>query len=91
MTKAEIVRKLSAETGMDRASVMNIVDGFMKEVKSSIYNRESVYLRGFGTFEVKRRASKPGRNIRTGVTMMIPERDVASFRPSREFTVSEQE
>ena len=89
MTKAEIVKKLAAETGMDRASVMSIVDGFMKEVKSSIYNRESVYLRGFGTFEVKHRAAKPGRNIRTGTPMMVPEKDIPAFRPSREVEVSE--
>lgn len=89
MTKAELVKNIAAHTGLDKTAVMNVVEDFMKEVKTSLNNHENVYLRGFGTFEVRHRASKPGRDIRQGTTMMVPEKDVPVFRPSREFTIGQ--
>ena len=89
MTKAELVRNIAANTVLDRNSVMEVIENFMAEVKTSLNQRENVYLRGFGTFEVKHRASKPGRNIRQGTSMMVPEKDVPAFRPSRDFTIGE--
>lgn len=89
MTKAELVKNIAANTGLDRNAVMDVIENFMEEVKASLNQRENVYLRGFGTFEVKHRAAKPGRDIRQGTTMLVPEKDVPAFRPSREFKISE--
>ena len=63
MTKADIVSNISNELGIDRADVQATVEKFMKEVKISLEKGENVYLRGFGSFIIKTRAEKTGRNI----------------------------
>jgi len=63
MTKAEIVTKISEKTGLEKAEVLVTVETFMKEVKDSLEEGENVYLRGFGSFIVKKRAEKTGRNM----------------------------
>ena len=86
MTKADIVTQISNKTGIDRNDVMAIVEGFMVTVKSSLENGENVYLRGFGSFVVKKRAAKLGRNITANTTISIPAHYIPAFRPSKEFT-----
>lgn len=63
MTKADIVTEISNKTGIDKNDVLAIVEGFMTTLKNSMEKGENVYLRGFGSFIVKRRAEKLGRNI----------------------------
>lgn len=63
MTKAEIVNKISAKTGIDKTTVLMAVEAFMDTVKESLSNEENVYLRGFGSFILKKRAQKVARNI----------------------------
>ena len=87
MTKADIVRNISSKSGVDRETVKNIVDGFMEEVKTSLGSHENVYLRGFGTFEVRHRAAKKGQNIRKKITVVVPEKDVVAFKPGKEMTM----
>ena len=58
MTKAEIVNKISDNTGVDKTVVLAIVEEFMTQVKDSLIERENVYLRGFGSFIVKERKQK---------------------------------
>ena len=67
MTKAEIVSNISNELGIDRADVQATVENFMKEIKTSLEKGENVYLRGFGSFIIKTRAEKTGRNISKNV------------------------
>ena len=86
MTKADIVTQISNKTGIDRNDVMAIVEGFMVTVKGSLENGENVYLRGFGSFVVKKRAAKLGRNILANTTVNIPAHYIPAFRPSKEFT-----
>jgi DNA-binding protein HU-beta len=86
MTKADIVTQISNKTGIDRNDVLAIVEGFMVTVKSSLENGENVYLRGFGSFVVKKRAAKLGRNILANTTVSIPAHHVPAFRPAKEFT-----
>ena len=62
MTKADIVTKTD-KTGMERGEVQAVVESFMKEIKHSLEDGNNVYLRGFGSFIVKKRAQKTGRNI----------------------------
>jgi DNA-binding protein HU-beta len=59
----------------------------MKNVKESLENDENVYLRGFGSFIVKRRAQKTARNISKNTTLIIPEHKIPSFKPSKAFTI----
>lgn len=84
MTKAEIIRNIASSTGLEKAEVALVVEGFMQEVKSSLHSRENVYLRGFGTFEVRHRAAKKGRDIRKRITVTVPEKDIAVFKPGKE-------
>ena len=58
MTKADIVREIATQTGLEKQVVLQVVEGFMDSVKSSMINGEEVYLRGFGSFIIKHRAEK---------------------------------
>lgn len=88
MTKAEIVNEISLKTGVDRKEVLQIVEGFMDSVKTSLANGENIYLRGFGSFIVKHRAEKVARNITKNTTMIIPAHDIPAFKPSKDFTLN---
>ena len=76
MTKAEIVNDISKKTGIDKATVLTTVEAFMNSVKGSIENGENVYLRGFGSFILKKRAKKTARNISKNTTIIIPEHNI---------------
>ena len=85
MTKAEIVKEVSKSTGIENATVSAVVEGFMEAVKGSLAKANNVYLRGFGTFEVKTRKAKTGRNITKNTTVIIPEHKVPTFKPCSDF------
>ena len=85
MTKAEVVKEVSKSTGIEATTVMAVVEGFMDAVKSSLAKENNVYLRGFGTFEVKTRKAKTGRNITKNTTVIIPEHMVPTFKPCPDF------
>ena len=87
MTKAEIVNEISLKTGTDRKEVLQIVEGFMESVRTSLTNGENLYLRGFGSFVVKHRAEKVARNITKNTTMIVPAHDIPAFKPSKDFTL----
>lgn len=88
MTKAEIVNEISQKTGVDRKEVLQIVEGFMDSVKTSLANGKNVYLRGFGSFVVKHRAEKVARNINKNTSMIVPAHDIPAFKPSKDFTLN---
>jgi DNA-binding protein HU-beta len=85
MTKAELVSEIAITTGVDRSDVFAIVEKFMDVVKDSLANGESVFLRGFGTFALKERAEKTGRNISKNTTVIIPAHNVPFFKPADSF------
>jgi DNA-binding protein HU-beta len=85
MTKADIVNEISEKTGIEKVAVQATVEAFMKSVKTSLTDRENVYLRGFGSFIVKKRAQKTGRNISKNTTIIIPEHFVPAFKPAKVF------
>lgn len=85
MTKADIVNEIAKNTGIDKASVLATVESFMDVVKDSLANNENVYLRGFGSFIVKRRAQKTARNISKNTTIIIPEHNIPAFKPAKTF------
>lgn len=86
MTKAEIVAEIAQKTGIEKAAVQTVVEKFMDSVKGSMINGDNVYLRGFGSFVVKRRAEKKARNISKKTTIIIPAHNVPSFKPAKVFT-----
>lgn len=85
MTKADIVSKIAEKTGMEKMAAMAAVEEFMRVVRESMERGENVYLRGFGTFLVKKRAQKVGRNISKNTPVIIPEHYVPAFKPAKSF------
>lgn len=85
MTKAEIVKEISRQTGLDREAVLNVVENFMTVVKDSMAQGENIYLRGFGTFAIKERKEKIGRNINAKTSVVIPATRKPTFKPCPEF------
>ena len=85
MTKAEIISRISFKTGLEKIDVKLAIDSMMGEIKSSLKSGENVYFRGFGSFNIKHRAEKTGRNISKNTTIIIPAHKVPAFKPSKEF------
>ena len=85
MTKAEIVNEIAKETGIEKATVGAVVEAFMESVKKSLAKGNAVYLRGFGSFIVKKRAEKTGRNISKNTTIIIPAHNIPAFKPAKTF------
>jgi len=85
MTKAEIVAEIANKTGIEKVAVQATVEAFMEAVKHSLMEGENVYLRGFGSFIVKKRAEKTGRNISRNTTIIIPEHFIPAFKPAKSF------
>jgi DNA-binding protein HU-beta len=88
MTKADIVTRITDKTGMEKSDVQAVVESFMKEVRNSLETGENVYLRGFGSFIIKKRAEKTGRNISKNTTIIIPAHNIPSFKPAKTFVDS---
>jgi DNA-binding protein HU-beta len=85
MTKAEIVADIANKTGIEKVAVQAVVESFMESVKDTMINGENVYLRGFGSFIIKKRAEKTGRNISKNTTIVIPEHKIPAFKPAKSF------
>lgn len=86
MTKQDIVTIISRKTGIDKVTALTAVEAFMETVKESLArDEENVYLRGFGSFILKKRAQKTARNITLNTTMTIPEHYIPSFKPAKVF------
>ncbi len=85
MTKADIVNEVSKNTGVEKLTVQKAVEAFMETVKDSLVDGKNVYLRGFGSFVVKKRAEKTARNISKNTTIIIPSHNIPSFKPAKSF------
>ena len=85
MTKAEIVSNISDKLGVEKNDAQAIVNHFMNEVRGALESGKNVYLRGFGSFVVKTRKAKKGRNISKNVTIDIPAHNIPSFKPAKVF------
>lgn len=88
MTKAEIVANISEKSGIEKGDVLRVVEDLMAEVKGSLNQGNNVYLRGFGSFIVKKRAEKTGRNISKNTTIKIPAHNIPAFKPAKVFVES---
>ena len=85
MTKADIVSEIAKKTGVEKVQIQTIVEAFMEEVKESLSKEDNVYLRGFGSFIIKKRAQKVARNISKNTTITIPEHNIPAFKPAKTF------
>ncbi len=85
MTKADLVSEIAKKTGAEKALIQTIVETFMSEVKGSLAKKQNVYLRGFGSFIIKRRAQKVARNISKNTTITIPAHNIPAFKPAKTF------
>ena len=84
-TKADIVNEIAKSTGAEKVLVQSIVEAFMDNVRNSLIDKKHVYLRGFGSFIIKKRAQKVARNISKNTTITIPEHNIPAFKPSKSF------
>lgn len=84
MTKRELVIQVANKLGMTQSDVARIVEGAFDAISKSLAEGQRWELRDFGVFEVKIRASRIGRNPRTGEQVPVPERRVVTFRPGKQ-------
>lgn len=85
MTKADIVNDIAKKTGVEKVQVQQIVEAFMESVRESLIKNNNVYLRGFGSFIIKKRATKVARNISKNTTITIPAHNIPAFKPAKSF------
>ena len=80
MNKTELVAAMAKETNLSKKDVEAVLKSFVDVVSGELKKGEKVQLVGFGTFEVRERAAKQGRNPRTGEAMEIPASKLPAFR-----------
>ncbi|GMW02443.1 MAG: hypothetical protein AMXMBFR84_35790 [Candidatus Hydrogenedentota bacterium] len=83
MTKRELVIRVANRLGMTQSDVAKIIEGTFETISRTLAEGKRWELRDFGVFEVKSRASRLGRNPRTGDQVPVPERRVVTFRPGK--------
>lgn len=86
MRKADLVNAIADKTGVAKVDVLVSLETLFKEIKTTLQEGENVYIRGFGSFVIKKRAAKVGRNIKRGKSIEIPEHFIPSFKPAKVFT-----
>ena len=85
MTKAEIIKQISAETGIEGLAVRATVESFIRTVTVSMTAGENVYIRGFGSFVNKCRARRVARNISKNTALVIEPHYTPAFKPAKQF------
>jgi DNA-binding protein HU-beta len=85
MRKADLVNAISEKTGVPKVDVLVTIESLFAEIKNSLSASENVYVRGFGSFIIKKRSRKVGRNIKKGASIEIPEHFIPAFKPSKVF------
>lgn len=81
--KAELVSEVSAKTDLTKKEAAAAVDAIFTSIQENLAKGEKVQLIGFGTFEVRNRAARKGRNPQTGVEIQIPASKVPAFKPGK--------
>lgn len=84
MNKQELITAIAAETGLTKKDSAAALEAFTGAVSKSLEQGEAVRLLGFGTFDVKDRAARTGKNPRTGESIQIPAGKSPTFKPSSE-------
>jgi nucleoid DNA-binding protein len=84
MTKADLVKRVAEDTGYIRKDVALMIDAFLQAVKDTLAEGHHIEIRGFGTFKLKTRKARMGRNPKTNVKVPVEARTVPTFKFSRE-------
>ncbi|MCL4409344.1 integration host factor subunit alpha [Aliidiomarina haloalkalitolerans] len=85
LTKAEIAEHLFEKLGMNRRDAKELVETFFEEIRQALESGEQVKISGFGNFDLRDKAQRPGRNPKTGEDIPISARRVVTFRPGQKF------
>lgn len=85
MTKADVIKEIVLKTGIDQEAVSQVVEAMMSSIKEAMAGGDEVFLRGFGSFIIKRRAEKIGRNISQNTSIIIPAHNIPAFKPAESF------
>ena len=85
MRKADLVNAISEKTGVAKVDVLVSLEALFKEIKTTLQSGENVYVRGFGSFIIKKRAKKIGRHIKKKKAIEIPEHFIPAFKPAKIF------
>ena len=85
MRKAEIVHRIAQETGLTKVKAEETVDAVFDDIKTALAQGDSVILRRFGSFQVRAKGPRTGRNPKTGQAAPIPARRVVRFKSGNEF------
>ena len=85
MTKADLAERVYEKVGLSRKDAVEMIETLFSSMKSIISEGESIKITGFGTFLVRKKRSRRGRNPKTGEDMEITARKVVTFKPSLEF------
>lgn len=91
MTKSEIVNEIAVRTGLEKTAIAETLDNFFVVAKNAMVSGNNLYLRGFGTFELKKRETKVARNIKRNTSLVVPAHFVARFKPAKEFAAQVKE
>ena len=83
MNKSDLINNVSSQTGIDRHMLEVVFGRIFGVIESSLSAGDQVAIHGFGTFSVKTRAARQGRNPRTGEAISIPESRVVIFKPAK--------
>ena len=85
MNKAKVIEKIAAKTNLSKSEVEKVISSFFETVKSSLKDKQTVRLVGFGTFSSNERKARIGRNPQTGEEIKIPSCYHPKFKPGKEF------
>ena len=88
MTKAELISKVQESTGISKKDTEKAVTAFFEVIKESLEKGDKVGITGFGTFLVRERAERNGRNPKTGEAITIPATKTPAFKASKVFKES---
>jgi len=86
MTKPQLIDRVATAADRPKAEVETVVDSLLGEIGKVLQSGERVDLRGFGSFIVKDKKARQGRNPKTGETIQIAARKAATFKPSKELS-----
>ena len=87
MTKADIIEEIAKNTGLTKSDIALVANQFISTLIEGLKQSKHIELRGFGSFDVKKRAQRVARNPKSGEQVIVPERDVPVFKPSKELKV----
>lgn len=85
MRKADLIQTIHDQTGVPKVDILVTLETLFTEIKQTVFEGETVSMRGFGSFTVLKRKAKIGRNIKANTSVEIPEHYIPKFKPAKEF------